>query len=116
MLGQYFGGAALVAVLIRPVPELQTALHHGHAALGEEAGDKFGGLTPSHDVDEIGALLAGGLVLEVPIHRQGEVCHRHPALRLAQLGITGQTAHENNPVQHVCSSKTTVVTEGWGSS
>ena len=116
MLGQHLGGAALVAVLIRPVPELQAALHHGHAALGEEAGDKFGGAAPSHDVDEVRGFLPGLLVLEVPIHRQGKVCDRRPALRLSQLGIAGEAAHENNPVQHVCSSKTTVVTEGWGSS
>ena len=75
VVGDHLRGAALVAVPVGPVPELEPALHHCHTALSEETGDKFGGLTPGHDVDEVRGLLAGGLVLEVPVHRQGEGGH-----------------------------------------
>nr|DAL74829.1 MAG TPA: hypothetical protein [Caudoviricetes sp.] len=87
MLGQHLGGTALVAVPVGPVPELQTALHHGHTALGEEAGDKLRRLPPSHNVDEVRSLLSGLLVLEVPIHRQGEGSHRGSGLGVTQLWV-----------------------------
>src|SRR5699024_2725615 len=61
------GGAALAALLVRPVADLEPALHHGHAALGEVAADELGGLAPRDHVDEVGGALTGGLVLEIPV-------------------------------------------------
>ena len=40
--------AALAALLVRPVPNLKTALHHGHTALGEMLADKRTSLPPDH--------------------------------------------------------------------
>src|SRR5699024_12642556 len=51
--------------------DLQPALHHGHAALGEVLADELRSAAPGHHVDEIGLLLAA-LGLEVPVHGQGE--------------------------------------------
>ena len=99
MLRHHLGGATVVAVLVLPVPDLQAALHHGHAALGEVLADELRGAAPGDDVDEIRLLLAA-LGLEVPVHGQGEGRHRSPAAGAAQLGIPGQTTHQDDLVQH----------------
>src|SRR5699024_8409853 len=52
LVGHHLGGGALVAVFVGPVADLQPALHHGHAALGEIAADKLGGLAPGHHRSE----------------------------------------------------------------
>src|SRR5699024_1972601 len=70
------GAAALIAVFVGPGADLQPSADHGHAALGEVAGDKFRGIAPGDNVDEVGLLLAGLAVgAEVPVHRQREGRH-----------------------------------------
>src|SRR5699024_6074961 len=80
--------------------DLQPALHHGHAALGEVLADELRGAAPGHHVDEIGLLLAA-LGLEVPVHGQGEGRDGGAASGAAQLGVPGQTTHDDDLVEHV---------------
>ena len=103
VVGHDLGAAALAAVPVGPVADLQAALHHGHAALGEVFADEFRSAAPGHHVDEIRLLLAA-LGLEVPVAGDGEGCDGGAALGAAQFGVTGQTAHENDLVQHPGSS------------
>src|SRR5699024_3961463 len=53
VVNDHLGAAALAALPIGPIPYLQTAGNHGHAALLEIFADKFGGLTPGNAVDKI---------------------------------------------------------------
>src|SRR5699024_5662994 len=93
--------AALIAVFVGPGADLQPSADHGHAALGEVAGDKFRGIAPGDNVDEVGLLLAGLAVgAEVPVHRQREGRHGDAAAGPPELRVPGQTAHENDVVQH----------------
>ena len=100
IVGHDLGTAALAAVLVGPVPDLQAALHHSHAALGEVLAHKFGGVAPGHDVNEVRFLFAG-LGLEVPVNSQREGRHRGTAAGAPELGVTGQATHENDSIQHV---------------
>ena len=106
VIGNHLGTAALVAVLVRPVADLEAALHHGHAALGEVAADKLAGLPPGNHINEIGGAVAGGLVLKVPVHCQREGGHSRPGLGVPELGVTGQTTHEDDLVEHMPASLT----------
>ena len=100
IFGHNLSGTPLVAVVVLPVADLQTPLHHSHAALGEVFADEFSGLAPCNDVDEVRRFFAGLLVLEVTIHRQGEACHGKAGLRTAQFGIAGQATHDDDFIQH----------------
>ena len=99
VVGNHFRATAVVAVLIFPVADLQPALDHGHAALGEVLADKLGGLAPGNDINEIRCLFAALAALEVAVHGEGEGRHGRPGLRAAQLGVTGQTAHDNDTIE-----------------
>ncbi len=94
-----FGAAALAALPVGPVADLQAPLHHGHAALGEVLADEFRCVPPGHHVDEIRLLLAA-LGLKIPVAGNGERGDSGTALGAAQLGVTGQTPHDDDFVQH----------------
>ena len=96
----HLGGGAAVAVLVGPIPHLKPTLHHGQTALGEVAADELAGAAPGHHVDPVGGALAGVFVLEIPVHRHAEGGHGGPRLGVAQLGVTGQTAHDDDVVEH----------------
>ena len=98
------GAAAVVAVPVLPVADLEAALRHGHAALAKVLADELRRLPPGHHVDEVRALLAGVLVLEVPVHREGEAGHGDTGLGGAQLRVLGQAAHDDDMVQHTLTS------------
>ena len=53
----HLGAAAIVAIPILPVTDLEPALHHGHAALGHILADELRRLPPSDHIDKIGVLL-----------------------------------------------------------
>lgn len=88
VVGNNLRAAALIAVSVLPVTDLQAALYHGHAALGKVLGNELSRCAPRHHINEIRFLLAG-LGLEIPIHRQRETGDRSPRLRAAQLGDHG---------------------------
>ena len=99
VVGLNLRAAAVVALPVLPVPNLQPALHHSHAALGEVLADKLRGLTPGDNVDEVGLLLAA-LTLEITVDGQGEGRDGNAVLGPPQLRVPGQAAHENDAVEH----------------
>ena len=91
--------AALVALFVCPVADLEPAGHHSHTAFGEKAADKFRRIAPCDDIDKIRFLFrALGRKIAVDSERKGR--DRHAAAGPAQLGVTGKTTHENDLVQH----------------
>ena len=106
VVGDDFSTSALTAVAVGPVADLQSALHHGHAALGEVLADKLGSVAPGNNVDEIGLLLAA-LRLEVAVNGQREGSNSSAGLRATQLGVTGQTPHQDDLIQHPDASSVT---------
>ena len=113
VVGNHFRAAAVVAILVFPVADLKPALDHGHAALGEVLADELCGLAPSDYVDEIGGLLAALAALEVAVDRDGEGRHRRAVLRAAQLGITGESTHDDDTVQHSAALLTRPCRRSW---
>ena len=75
VLGNDFRAAALVAFLVGPFPDLQTAADHCHPALGEILAHKGSGIPPSHDVNEVSLCLS--VVLEVPVDSQRKAANRY---------------------------------------
>ena len=67
--------------------------------LAEIFADEFSGLAPGNDVDEI-CFLFPGLAFEIAVAGDGEAGHRKTGLRTAQFRVTGQSAHDNNLIQH----------------
>ena len=63
-----FGTAALAAFLVRPVADLEPALHDGHAAFCEILAHKLRRGAPRNDINKV-RLLFPVFGLEVPIHR-----------------------------------------------
>ena len=55
---------------------------------------------PRRPVDPVGLAFAGVFVLEVPVHRQAEGGHGRAGLGVAQLGVTGQPAHDYDVIEH----------------
>src|SRR5699024_4182217 len=100
VVGHHLGTAAVVAVPVLPVPELQPPLGHGHAALGEILADDLRRLPPGHNVNEIRALLAGIAALEVAVHGQGKAGDGHAGLSGPQLRVPDQPPHDDNAVEH----------------
>ena len=94
--------AALAAVTVGPVADLQTAGNDCHAALGEILADKFGGLTPCNAVDEIGLLFSAVAAAEIAVNSEAEGCHRRLGLGVPEFGIPCQAAHNNNVIKHRC--------------
>lgn len=99
IVGYDFCAAALVAVVVLPVTDLKSAFHHSHATLAEIFADEFSGSSPGNDVDEI-RFLFPGLAFEIAVAGDGEAGHRKAGLCTAQFRVTGQSAHDNNLIQH----------------
>ena len=95
---QHLGAAAPVAVPVGPIPQLKPSVHHGHAALGKVAGYELGRAAPGHDVDEIGGLLAGSFVLEVPVAGDGERRDGEAGLGVTDCRIAHKAAHDGDMI------------------
>ena len=94
---------AVVAVAILPLAALQAAGDNDHAALVEVLGHELAGLTPGDAVDKIGLPLAAVAAAEIAVDRHGEGRHADAGLRGAQLGVPGQTTHDDNVIEHLVS-------------
>ena len=96
---------ALVAVLVGPVVVDQAPDdEHRVALLEPRAG--LGQLPPHVDVDVVGALLvAAAAVAEALVHGQAEARDRGAAGRVAQFGVAGQVADEQDVVEGVAQSR-----------
>ena len=70
------GAAALAALAVGPVADLQSAGNDSHAALGEILADKLSSRTPCDAVDKIGLLLAAVAAAEIAVNGKGERCDR----------------------------------------
>ena len=95
---------AVVSVAILPLAGLQAAGNDDHTALVEVLGHKLASGAPGDAVDEIGLPLAAVAPAEIAVDRNGEAGDTDAGLRGTQLGITGQTAHDNNVVEHIGTS------------
>lgn len=89
---------ALVPLIVRPVPDLQSAGYHRHATLVEILRDELAGASPCNNVNEI-ALFFAVLVLEITVNRQreGSNCYPLPVCRNSGSRVA---THERNPIQH----------------
>src|SRR5437899_9138001 len=91
------GRVALVAVLVVPLPRLQTAFHVDLLALGEVLRQRFRRLAPQHHAVPFGFFLPlAGLV--VP-HLGGRHVDRRDggaARRVAQLGVASEVPDEDD--------------------
>src|SRR5215208_3914432 len=99
-VGDDLDALALVAVLRLPLAPLEAAVEGHGAALGEEARAVLALRAPDRDVEEVGLVLPlpGGLVLAARIGRDPQGAHRHAARGRAELGVSGEVAREDNPV------------------
>ena len=95
---------AVVAVAVLPFSGLEAAGNNDHAAFVEVLGHELAGGTPGDAVDEIGLPFAAVAAAVIAVHRNGKACHTDAGLRGTQLGITGQTAHDGDVVEHYCTS------------
>ena len=66
IIGVDLRAAALVALLVLPLADLEPPLYHGHAAFGKILAAKFSGGAPCHHIKEVG-LLFSGLRFEIAV-------------------------------------------------
>ena len=95
-------GCAFIAVLILPLAGLYAADHDRHDAFRKPLCNEFRLTAPCDTVDEVGLTFAVR-ALAVAVDRKAERTHSHIALGMAQLGIAGQTTHQNRLVEHFSS-------------
>src|SRR5579864_767444 len=93
------GDLALLSVLGFVRPDLQPPLDGHHPALRQVLADLLRGLSPGHDVDEVGLPVAL-LILERPVHREREARHRRAARHVPKLRIPRQPADQDDAVIH----------------
>src|SRR5688572_9586748 len=95
-IGLDFGGVALVAVLVVPLPRLQPALDVDLLALRQVLLQRFGLLAPQHHAVPF-SLFLPLLILVVPHFRRGQIQRGNggAAGRIAKLGVPSQVSHED---------------------
>ena len=62
--------------------------------------DKLAGTPPSNTINEVGFPLAAFLVGKIAVHSHREAGDSDTGTGPAQLGVTGQAAHDDNVVEH----------------
>src|SRR5215213_10131031 len=99
-VGDDLDALALVAVLRLPLAPLEAAVERDRPALGEEARAVLALGAPDRHVEEVGLVLPlpRGLVLAAGVGRDPQRAHGHAARRGAKLGISGEVAREDDPV------------------
>src|SRR5919198_2962919 len=90
---------ALVAVLVLPLAPLEAAVDGDGPALGQEARAVLALGAPDRDVEVVGLVLpVAGRALATRVAGDAQRAHRRTALGGPQLGIAGQVAREDDPV------------------
>ena len=92
VVGNHFRAAAVVAVLIFPVADLQPASTTAMRPLAKYWQTNSAVWRQATTSMKSVAFFAALAALEVAVHGEGEGRHGRPGLRAAQLGVTGQTA------------------------
>ena len=99
IVGHNLSRPALVAVIVLPVAKLQPTFDNRHAALAEILADEFSGIPPSNAVNKI-CFLFSRLIFEIAVTGHGEAGHRKAGLCTTQFRVAGQSAHDNDLIQH----------------
>src|SRR4051812_15546305 len=91
---------ALLALRALPLTPLQAPVDGDRAALGQVAGAVLALRAPHGDVEVVGLVdpLVGRVVLAARVARHPELAQRGAARQRAQLGIGGQVAGDDHPV------------------
>ena len=87
-----FKGNTILLVFILPFAGLETALDCDKQSLAEILGHKFGGLTPCHNINEVGLTLFA-LPDKRTLHREGDRADRYVLRGIPQFRIAGQSSH-----------------------
>src|SRR4051794_27682624 len=91
---------ALLAVLALPLAPLEAAVDGDRPALGEVAGAVLALRAPDGDVEVVGLVdpLVGRVVLAARVARDAQLADRGAARERAELGICGEVAGDDHPV------------------
>lgn len=88
--------AALLTVLIRPIPDLQPPGQVDHATLGEMLLDDLRRAAPGHTLDKVNLFFTGLLVGKVPLTGHGKTGHGLAGTGSPQLRVTGDSSRDAN--------------------
>src|SRR5215210_1350522 len=99
-VGDDLHGLPLVPVLVLPLPPLQAAVDGDGPALAQVARAVLALRPPDGDVEVVGLVgpLAGAAVLAAGVDGDAEAADRGPAGKRAQLGVAGEIAGHDDPV------------------
>src|SRR3954468_17142153 len=93
-------GAVLAGVLVLPLAPLQAAVDGDRAALGQVPRAVLALGAPDRDVEVVGLVLplAGRVVLAPRVDGDAQLADGHAAGQRAQLGVEGEVAGQDDPV------------------